>query len=291
MDTSSKSKVYFTSKITKENLIKLYDILGRKLPGKVAVKVHSGEHDKGYIIQPEFMKLLVDHVKGTIVECNAAYPGQRDTSEKHWKVIEKHGLNKVAKVDIMDEDGELEIPVPDGLQIKKNFVGKNLANYDSILVLSHFKGHQMGGFGGAMKNTSIGIASAHGKKYIHGAGDLNHVWDCEQDKFLEAMADAVKSVMDYRKDKMVFINVMKDMSIDCDCNDNPKAPELSDIGMLSSLDPVALDQACVDLVYKSPDKGKASLIKRMEDLHAIHILESGEKLKIGTRNYELINLD
>ena len=217
--------------------------------------------------------------------------GKRKESKDHWELIKRHGFPDVGKFDLMDEEGEIELPVPTGKQIKTNFVGKNLANYDGIIVLSHFKGHMMGGFGGAMKNTSIGIASGHGKLYIHGAGDQKVGFECEQDKFLEAMADAVKSVMDYKKDKIVFINVMKDMSIDCDCDSNPHPPELKDIGMLASLDPVALDQACVDLIYKSNDKGKASLIKRMEEKHAIHILETGEELGIGSRKYDLIELD
>ena len=190
----------------------------------------------------------------------------------------------------MDSEGELVLEIPGGLQIKKNFVGSHLKNYDSLVVLSHFKGHQMGGFGGALKNISIGIASSHGKAYIHGAGDPSRLWDCEQNKFLESMADACKSIVEYRKGAIAYVNVMKNLSIDCDCNNHPAAPEMADIGILASLDPVALDSACVDLVYASKDKGKASLIKRMESLNAVHILESAEKLGVGTRKYALVDL-
>ena len=290
-DTNKISKVYFIDKVNKDRLVELYNAVGRKLQGKIAVKLHTGEHDRLYNLQPDFIKPLVDYLKGTIVECNTAYEGRRDTTEEHWKVIQSHGYPTVAKCDIMDEFGQIELPVPNGKQIKKNFVGKNLANYDSILVFSHFKGHIMGGFGGEMKNTSIGIASRYGKEYIHGAGVPEHKWVCAQDKFLESMADAVKSVMEYKKDKMVFINVMKDMSIDCDCDSFPHTPEFDDIGMLASLDPVALDQACVDKVYQDPNvKGTRTFRQRMEDMHAIHILETGVELGIGTRKYELIDL-
>lgn len=285
------AKVYFTETITPEKMVDMYKALERELRGRVAVKVHSGEPGGHNFIQPEFMKPLVDYVKGTIVECNTAYQGRRNTTEKHWEAIKEHGFTKIAKVDIMDADGEMELPIPNGKQIKVNYVGSHLANYDSILVLSHFKGHQMGGFGGALKNMSIGIASSHGKAYIHGAGHPEQMWTCEQDKFLEAMADADKSIMEYRKGKLAFINVMKNMSIDCDCNSNPKAPEIADIGILASLDPVALDQACVDLIYASEDKGKASLIKRIEEKRGIHIVEAAEELGVGVRKYELVAID
>ncbi|MDO4586724.1 MAG: DUF362 domain-containing protein [Planctomycetia bacterium] len=283
--------VYFTRKITPEKLVEIYLILDRKLPGKVAVKVHSGEPGGHHFIQPKFMKSLVDLLQGTIVECNTAYEGRRDTTEKHNKVMEEHGFTKIAPVDIMDADGELELPVSNGKQLKTNYVGSHLQDYDSMLVLSHFKGHLMGGFGGALKNMSIGIASAHGKALIHGAGDPNVFWDCDQDKFLEAMADADKSIMDYLEDRLAFINIMKDLSVDCDCDANPHAPEMDDIGILASLDPVALDQACVDLIYRSDDKGKNSLIKRMEDKHAVHILEAAEELGIGKRQYILKEIE
>ena len=288
---SSISKVYFVPLVDSAKLVDLYKAVGLSLPGKVAVKIHSGEHDREFNLQPDFIKPLLDYVKGTIVECNTAYPGRRDTSEKHWKLLQEHKYPTVAKCDILDEFGQMELPVPNGKQIKKNYVGKNLANYDSILMLSHFKGHGMGGFGGTMKNTSIGLGSSYGKKYIHGAGIPEHMATCEQDKFLEAMADAVKSVVEYRKNKIMFINVMKDMSIDCDCHYFPATPEFANIGMLASIDPVALDQACVDLVYSCEDvKGTRTLRQRMEDLHAIHILETGVELGIGTRKYELIKL-
>lgn len=289
-EDTGKPKVFFTKTIAPEKLVVLYKAIGRELKGNVAVKVHSGEPGGHNFIKPEFMKPLVDTLKGTIVECNTAYPGRRNTTKKHWEAIKEHGFTKIAKVDIMDADGEMELPVAGGRRIKVNYVGSHLKNYDSMLVLSHFKGHQMGGFGGALKNMSIGIASSHGKAYIHGAGDIDRMWTCEQDMFLESMADADKSVMDYMKGRMAFINVMKDMSIDCDCNSNPAAPEMDDIGMLASLDPVALDQACVDLVYASPDKGRASLIRRMEEKHGIHIVEAAAALGVGVRQYELVNI-
>ncbi|MDO4551335.1 MAG: DUF362 domain-containing protein [Planctomycetia bacterium] len=279
--------VYFMREITPEKLVEMYDGLGCQLPGKVAVKVHSGEPGGKHFIQPEFMKPLVEKLKGTIVECNTAYQGRRYKTSDHMKVMEEHGFTKIAPVDIMDAEGEMELPVPRGKRIKVNYVGSHLKRYDSMLTLSHFKGHMMGGFGGALKNLSIGVASAHGKAYIHGAGDPEKLWSCEQDLFLEAMADACRSVIDYWPGKISYINVMKDLSIDCDCDGNPHAPEMADIGILGSLDPVALDQACVDLVYHSSDKGKASLIKRMEDRHAVHILEAAEELGIGSRKYRL----
>ncbi|MDO4576130.1 MAG: DUF362 domain-containing protein [Planctomycetia bacterium] len=279
--------VFFTPEITPMKLVEIYGRLGRTLPGKVAVKVHSGEPGGNHFVQPEFMKPLVDTLHGTLVECNTAYPGRRDTTEEHLKVLEEHGFTKIAPVDLLDAEGEMKLPIPNGKQIRVNYVGDHLKRYDSMLILSHFKGHMMGGFGGALKNMSIGIASSHGKAYIHGAGDTKRIWDCEQDKFLEAMADADRSIVDFFPKKMAFINVMKDLSVDCDCDSNPHAPEMADIGILASLDPVALDQACVDLVYRSPDKGKASLIERMESRHAVHILEAAQALGIGSRKYRL----
>jgi uncharacterized Fe-S center protein len=286
-----KSKVFFTKNITPERLVEIYKKLGIKLEGNVAIKVHSGEPGGNNFLKPQFMKELVDYVKGTIVECNTAYKGRRNTTEKHMETMEEHGSTSIAKVDIMDADGELELPIKNGKHLTVNYVGSHLANYDSILVLSHFKGHQMGGFGGALKNTSIGIASAYGKAVIHGAGDPEKLWSAEQDPFLESMAEAASSVIDYRKDKMAFINVMCNLSIDCDCNSCPHAPEMKDIGILASLDPVALDKACVDLVHNSEDDKKASLIKRIEEKHGIHIIEEAEKLGIGSSEYELINID
>ena len=282
--------VYFTPDITSDNLVRIYKILGKDLKGNVAVKVHSGEPGGHNFLQPDFMKDLVHYVNGTIVECNTAYEGRRNTTEEHKKAIAEHGFDKIAKVDIMDEEGQMELPVPNGKQIKVNYVGSHLKNYNSMLVLSHFKGHQMGGFGRTMKNMSIGIASSYGKAYIHGAGIPENIWTCEQDKFLESMADADKSVMDYMKGNITFINVMSRMSIDCDCNNNPAEPEIADIGILASDDPVALDQACVDLVYSSKDPGKASLIKRMEEMHGIHTVEAAADLGVGVRKYKLIDI-
>lgn len=282
--------VYFTPDITSDSLVRIYKTLGKDLKGNVAVKVHSGEPGGHNFLQPEFMKELVHYLNGTIVECNTAYEGRRNTTEEHKKAIAEHGFDKIAKVDIMDSEGQMELQVPDGKQIKVNYVGSHLKNYDSMLVLSHFKGHQMGGFGGALKNMSIGIASSYGKAYIHGAGKPENIWTCEQDKFLESMADADKSVMDYMKGNITFINVMSRMSIDCDCNNNPAEPEIADIGILASDDPVALDQACVDLVYNSKDSGKASLIKRMEEMHGIHTVEAAADLGVGVRKYKLIDI-
>ena len=282
--------VYFTPDITSDNLVEMYKTIGKKLTGKTAVKLHSGEPGGHNFLQPEFVEPIVKHLKGTIVECNTAYEGKRDTTEEHKQTIKEHGFDKIAKVDIMDEDGEMELPVPDGKQIKVNYVGSHLKNYDSMLMLSHFKGHQMGGFGGALKNMSIGVASSHGKAYIHGAGKPDEMWTCEQDKFLEAMADADKSVMDYMKGNITFINVMTRMSIDCDCNNNPAKPEIADIGILGSDDPVAIDQACVDLVYQSNDAGKKSLIERIEAKHGIHTVEAAADLGIGVRKYKLITI-
>lgn len=282
--------VYFTPDIKSEKVVEIYKTLGKNLSGKVAVKLHSGEPGGHNFLQPDFVKPVVDYLNATIVECNTAYEGRRNTTAEHKKAISEHGFDKIAKVDIMDEDGQMELPVENGKQIKVNYVGSHLKNYDSMLVLSHFKGHQMGGFGGALKNMSIGIASSYGKAYIHGAGNPDEMWTCEQDKFLESMADADKSVMDYMKGNITFINVMSRMSIDCDCNNNPAEPEIADIGILGSDDPVALDQACVDLIYQSKDEGKASLIKRMEEKHGIHTVEAAAELGVGVRKYKLIEL-
>ena len=255
-----KSKVYFTTKITPEAVIRLYELLGINLPGKVAVKVHSGEVGNQNFIRPAFWKPMIDHVKGTIVECNTAYEGQRNSTEKHWETMKLHGWTEVCDVDIMDEEGELELPVNGGKHLSVNYVGDHLKNYDSVLVLSHFKGHPMGGFGGALKNLSIGIASSHGKAHIHGAGEPEKIWTADHDSFLESMADADKAVMDYLDGKIAFLNVMCNMSVDCDCCAVAEDPKMADIGILASLDPVALDQACIDLVYSSDDPGKGDLI-------------------------------
>ena len=286
----SKSKVYFTKNITPESVIKIYEAFGVELPGKVGVKVHSGEVGNQNFIKPQFWKPMIDKVKGTIIECNTAYEGKRNTSEAHWETMKLHGWTDVAKVDIMDEEGEIELPIKNGKHIKTNYVGNHLKNYDSILVLSYFKGHPMGGFGGALKNISIGIASSYGKTYIHGVGKPEDFWTSDHDSFLEAMADAAKSVVEYFKGNMAFINVMCNMSVDCDCCAVAADPKIGDIGILASLDPIALDQACVDLVYKSEDEGKSHLIERMESKNGIHTVEAAADLGFGSREYELIKL-
>lgn len=283
-------KVYFSRDITPEKVVELYNLLGRELTGKVAVKLHSGEMGNQNYIRPEFWKPMIEKVNGTVVECNTAYEGKRYTTADHLDTMKKHGWSEYFNVDIMDADGELELPINGGQVIHKNFVGKNMANYDSMLVLSHFKGHPMGGFGGALKNISIGIASRRGKAYIHGAGDEAKLWTADHDLFLKSMADASKSIIEYFKDKIVYINVMKNMSVDCDCCAKAEDPKMGDIGILASLDPVALDQACVDLVYASNDAGKVHLIERMESRHGILTVESAEKIGVGSRKYELIEV-
>lgn len=287
----SKSKVYFTKEITPEAVVKMYRALDAGLSGKVAVKLHSGEVGNQNFLRPAFLKPVIDAVGGTIVECNTAYEGKRNTSEAHWETMKLHGWTDIADVDIMDENGEMELTVPGGKRIKSNYVGKNLANYDSMLVLSHFKGHPMGGFGGALKNISIGIASSHGKAYIHGAGNPDEIWTADHDSFLESMADAAMSVVDFFKGKTAFINIMCNMSVDCDCCAVAEDPAMADIGILASLDPVALDQACVDLVYASDDPGKAHLIERVESRNGIHTVEAAAGLGFGSREYEMVSLD
>lgn len=286
-----KAKVFFTKEITTETMIKMYKALGVELPGKVAVKVHSGEVGNQNFIRPSFMKPMVDHVKGTIVECNAAYEGKRNTTDAHWETMKLHGWTDIAPVDIMDEEGEMELPVPEGKRIQVNYVGAHLANYDSMLVLSHFKGHPMGGFGGALKNISIGIASSHGKAYIHGSGKPEEIWTGDHDSFLESMADADKSIVKHFGDKIAFINVMRNMSVDCDCVAKAADPCMKDIGILASLDPVALDQACIDMVYQSDDPGKAELIERIESRNGTLTIKAAEAVGVGTREYELVNVD
>lgn len=286
----SKPKVYFISDITPEAVISIYQNLGIDLPGKVAVKLHSGEVGNQNFIKPSFWKPMIDYVNGTIVECNTAYEGKRNTTEEHWQTMKLHGWTEIAKVDIMDEEGEMELPVENGKRISVNYVGSHLKNYDSMLVLSHFKGHPMGGFGGALKNISIGVASSHGKAYIHGAGEPAKIWTADHDSFLESMADSAESVVKYFKGKMAFINVMCNMSVDCDCCSEAEDPQMSDIGILASLDPIALDQACIDLVYGSNDPGKAHLIERIESRNGIHTVEAAAELGFGSREYELIRL-
>lgn len=285
-----KAKVYFTKEITPQAMIRMYEAMGVKLPGKVAVKLHSGEVGNQNFLRPDFMKPVIDFVKGTIVECNTAYEGKRNTTKEHWETMKLHGWTEIADVDILDEDGEMELAVPSGQQIQRNFVGANLKNYDSMLVLSHFKGHPMGGFGGALKNISIGLASSHGKAYIHGAGEVEKIWTSDHDAFLESMADADKSIMDYFGDKIVFINVMKNMSVDCDCCAVAEDPAIGDIGILSSADPVALDQACLDLVYASKDPGRDHLLERIESRNGVHTVEAAAKLGVGSREYELAEI-
>ncbi|MCI8585622.1 MAG: DUF362 domain-containing protein [Lachnospiraceae bacterium] len=285
-----KSKVYVTKEITPEAVLKLYDAMGVSLPGKVAVKLHSGEVGNQNFIRPEFWKPMVEKVGGTIIECNTAYEGARNTTEAHWETMKKHGWAEIAKVDILDAESEMELPIENGKRIHRNFVGSNLQNYDSMLVLTHFKGHPMGGFGGSLKNISIGIASSHGKAYIHGVGVEENFWTADHDSFLESMADAASSIAKYFEGKIAYINVMKNMSVDCDCCAVAEDPKMADIGMLASLDPVALDQACVDLVYQSDDPGKKHLIERMESRNGIHTVEAAAELGIGSRDYEFVEI-
>ena len=292
-----KSKVYFIKDITPENIIKAYEAVGKKLEGKVAVKMHSGEHGNQNYLRPEFVKDMVQHVNGTVVECNTAYEGARNSTEKHRELIKEHEWEKYFPFDLMDAEGpDMELDIPNGKILKKNYAGKNLANYDSLLVLSHFKGHAMGGYGGALKQLSIGCASSAGKTLIHTAGvtdDQKVLFDNlpEQEHFLEAMADAAESVVNYFKGNAVYINVMKNISVDCDCDGNASAPCMKDIGILASLDPVAIDQACLDLVYNSEDPGKDKLIERIESRHGVHTIEAAADLGVGSREYELITLD
>ena len=292
-----KSKVYFIKDITPENMIKAYEAVGKKLEGKVAVKMHSGEQGNQNYLRPEFVKDMIHHVNGTVVECNTAYEGARNSTEKHRELIKEHEWEKYFPFDLMDAEGpDMELDIPNGKILKKNYVGKNLANYDSLLVLSHFKGHAMGGYGGALKQLSIGCASSAGKTLIHTAGvtdDQTQLFNNlpEQDHFLEAMADAAESVVNYFKGNAVYINIMKNISVDCDCDGHASAPCMQDIGILASLDPVAIDQACLDLVYNSEDSGKDKLIERIESLHGVHTVEAAAELGVGSREYELITLD
>lgn len=286
-----KAKVYFSKDITPESAVKLYQKLDHSLSEPVAVKVHSGEVGNQNFIRPRFWKPIVDLVHGSIVECNTAYEGKRNTTKDHWNTMKLHGWTEIAEVDIMDEDGEIELPIEHGKRIQKNFVGSHLANYHSMLVLSHFKGHPMGGFGGALKNIAIGVASSKGKVNIHSAGTMKNIWGTDQIAFLESMADAASSIMKYFKNEILFLNVMCNLSVDCDCCAVAEDPCMKDIGILASADPVALDQACVDLVYASKEKGKEHLIKRMESRKGVHILETAKELGIGSREYELIEID
>ena len=285
------AKVYFSREITADKVLQLYKLLDVQLPGKVAVKVHSGEKGNQNFLHPDFWQPVVDHVGGTVVECNTAYKGERDTAERHRKLFAYHGWLDFFNVDLLDEEGpDLELSIPNGKVIQKNFVGKNIVNYNSMLVLSHFKGHPMGGFGGALKQLSIGVASSFGKAYIHGAGDPAKIWTSDHDSFLEAMADAAGSVVEYFKGNLVYINVMKNMSVDCDCCAKAEDPCIADIGILISSDPVAIDQACVDLVYDCNDPGRPHLLERIESRHGIHTVEAAAALGYGSREYELIEV-
>ena len=287
-----KSKVYFCKDVTPEGVLKLYKMLNKDLTGQVAIKVHSGEEGNPNFLAAEFWKPVVDFVGGTVVECNTAYKGARHTAEKHRELFQKHGWSVHFPVDLLDAEGpDLILEIPQGNRIQQNYVGKYIANYDGTLVLSHFKGHPSGGFGGALKQLSIGFASSYGKKYIHGAGSPENFWTAEKDHFLEAMADAAWSVVNYFKGNAAYINVMKNLSVDCDCfGANAKLPCMADVGILASLDPVAIDQACVDLVYNSNDPGKDEMIERIESRHGLHTLEAAERLGIGSREYELIGV-
>lgn len=287
-----KSKVYFTRIITPEKVLEMYEVLGKELIGKIAVKLHSGEEGNQNFLKPAFWRPIIDKLNGTVVECNTAYEGSRNTTEKHLLTIKKHGWSKYFDVDLMDAEGpDMILDIPEGKVIQKNYVGKDMKNYDGMIVLSHFKGHPMGGYGGALKQLSIGCASSYGKAYIHGAGEPEKIWTADHDLFLESMADAAKSVHEYFKGNIVYINVMKNMSVDCDCCSVAEDPCMDDIGILISTDPIAIDQACIDLVYVSNDKGKDHLIERIESRHGIHTIETASALGYGSREYELIEID
>ena len=286
-----KSKVYFTKEITPEKVIELFKCLNKDLPGNVACKLHSGEVGNQNFLGPDFWKPIIEYLKGTVVECNTAYPGERDTTKAHLRVLEKHGWSRAFNVDLLDAEGpDLEIPIPDGKQIKVDYVGKDIVNYDSMIVLSHFKGHPMGGYGGALKQLSIGCASSFGKRNIHGAGDPAVHFDADHDSFLRSMADAAGAVFKYFNGNTAFINVMKNMSVDCDCCAVAEDPCIADIGMLASLDPVAIDQACIDKVYACDDPGKDHFIERVESRNGIYTIECAAELGYGSREYELIEI-
>lgn len=283
-----KSTVYFSPEITPEKVLELFKLVGKELPGRVAIKVHSGEKGNQNFLRPGFWKTIVDYVGGTVVECNTAYEGARDTTAKHRQLLTDHGWNREFPVDLLDAEGpDLELDIPNGKVIHKNYVGKDLANYDSMLVLSHFKGHPMGGYGGALKQLSIGVASSYGKAYIHGAGRPEELWTADHNAFLESMADAAGSVVSYFGGNLVYVNVMKNMSVDCDCCAVAEDPCIADIGILVSTDPIAIDQACVDLVRASSDPGKAHLLERIDSRNGVHTIEAAAALGYGSREYEL----
>ena len=286
-----KSKVLFTRTISPEMVLTMYEELGKELTGHIAIKLHSGEEGNQNFLTPEFWAPIIRHLDGTVVECNTAYEGSRNTTEKHLKTIEKHGWSRYFDVDLLDAEGpDLVLDILGGKVIQKNYVGKDIANYNGMLVLSHFKGHPMGGYGGALKQLSIGCASSYGKAYIHGAGVPEDIWTANHDLFLESMADAASSVHNYFKDNIVYINVMKNMSVDCDCCAVAEDPCMKDIGILISTDPIAIDQACLDLVYASEDPGKEHFIERIESRNGVHTIEAAEALGYGSRDYELIEI-
>ena len=285
-------KVYFSPVITPEKVLELFQMVDKPLTGSVAIKLHSGEKGNQNFLKPDFWKSVIDHVDGTVVECNTAYEGQRNVTERHVKLMADHGWSKHFSVDILDAAGpDLELTIPSGKVIQKNYVGKDLANYDSMLVLSHFKGHPMGGYGGAIKQLSIGVASSFGKAYIHGAGVPENIWSADHDAFLESMADAAASVIEFFKGEIVYVNVMKNMSVDCDCCAVAEDPCIADIGILVSTDPIAIDQACIDLVYASTDPGRPHLLERIESRNGIHTIEAAAALGYGSREYELIEVE
>ena len=285
------TKVYFSKEITPEKVLEIYKMLGVTLPGKVAVKVHSGEKGNQNFLKPDFWKPIIDFVGGTVVECNTAYEGARNTTERHVQLMNEHGWTEYYDVDILDAEGpDLVLDIANGEKIQKNYVGKNITNYDSMLVLSHFKGHPMGGYGGAIKQLSIGVASSYGKGYIHGVGNPDNFWTSDHDEFLDSMAESASSVVDYFNGKILYINVMKNMSVDCDCCAKAEDPCIADIGILASTDPIAIDQACIDLVYASSDPGKPHLIERIESRNGIRTIETAAKLGYGEREYELIEV-
>lgn len=287
-----KSKVYFSKTITPEKVLELYKMMGINLDGKVAIKVHSGEKGNQNFLRPDFWKPIIDHVGGTVVECNTAYEGERNVTSRHVKLFRDHGWSEYFDVDILDAEGpDKELSIPNGKVIKKNYVGKNIENYDSMLVLSHFKGHPMGGYGGALKQLSIGVASSFGKAYIHGAGEPKNIWSADHDSFLKSMADAAGSVVDYFGGKILYVNVMKNMSVDCDCCAVAEDPCIADIGILVSDDPIAIDQACIDLVYACSDPGKPHLIERIESRNGILTIEAAALLGYGSREYELLEVE
>ena len=294
-DTVEIATVYYIRDITPENIVKIYEALGRKAEGKVAVKLSTGESNKSNFLDPELIKPLVQNLNATIVECNTAYAGNRNTTEAHRKAAEEHGFTAIAPVDIMDAEGDTILPLKGGKHLKYDIVGKSYPDYDFTVVLSHFKGHAMGGFGGALKNISIGIGSSAGKTYIHSAGktaNVDSIWQnvAEQKDFIESMAEAAKAVIDHTGDNILYISVANKLSVDCDCDGDPEAPKMGDIGILASLDPVALDQACVDMVFNSDDPGKADLIERINSRMGTHILDYGAQLGIGTQKYNLVEL-